>query len=526
MQKYAGKLVFLSLALIIFISGYLHLKSMGLYGDDWGASTYVFQPNIGGAVKEWWNAGSGEIGNFRFLAVIIPILWYILFAIFGQIGPVILNFLVFTLLAYLFFKILQNHVSTTAAFFGAVLFALYPTNNAYFWQVTLSYDLAMLAVFSAIIFYYKNKIWQTILLLIISLLLNEAVFFVFALALLPPKTLEFLPLKNNFKSWLKVVLPILIIYALVRVGVEAFGLIGDSRAVNSLHSFQLFSYLKQFVTGQAVVLIISYGLMLWKLRHSFMPVDIIIGLLCGSLVFWQLIINKGTEAVNSIGSKINYLLILGIILIFAGRYYGFYYVPSINVLNLDSRYYFAASVGGALFFTAIFQWLMIKVKPNVIIGLASGLIIFLGMLRWEVQRDYVTAYQSSSLIWQQILSQVKSPADDLFLVIDIPQRTLGNPVGLFEAMGDLRVLAPRLYDSSIVAVSTPYIQNLNKKDDNWCLNSSPFYLNKCFSSKNTVQMNWKNNQLILVNGDLNLLNSGTKPAHIPINFYKVLNISK
>ena len=520
----SGLIVFIALAAVIFVAGYWHANSIGLYSDDWGASTYLFQHTLGQAVVDWWHHGSGDVTLFRFLVVATPILWYWAFGLFGSTGVVLLNYVCFVGLAFLFFLLLKKHVSLPVAFAGALLFALYPCNNAYLWQVTMSYTLALLAMFGALLCYYRGRYFWSVLLLVASVFLNEAVLFLFVLALLPPGSVSWPQIKVQVKTWLKLMIPVLVLYVGIRLVSESLGITGGDRTVYVLQHFQLIPYLRQFITGEAVVLVIAYAAIVWKILHAFSWSSVLVGLFTAFVAWWTIRGQLTSGGQERALTRTLYLVLAGAILICAGRYYGFYYIPSFNVLNLDTRYYFAASVGGAVLYAGVLQWLLERFGRRVFIVLFSITILVLSMARWEVQQDYAAGFRESSRVWQQLLAKVAAPAAGTFIVVDIPDRELGKPVGLLESLGDLRDLMPKLYNGDVAAASSPYIQNLTISGNQTCVDSTPLYNHACFPSANFVYLRWENSQLTLAQGNPALLTEGPDVQSVPKNFLKALHL--
>ncbi|MBL8030451.1 MAG: hypothetical protein JNN11_04355 [Candidatus Doudnabacteria bacterium] len=493
----------LVLGVIIFFTGYAKARSIGLYGDDWGAATFLFEDNVRDAVKDWWHFGSGEISNFRMLDSVLPILWFYAFRLGGMLGVVLVSFFIYWGLAVLLFKILTKSLSVRTAFFGSLLFALYPTNNAYLWHVTLSYSVALLLVFWAVLLFKQSSYKKSLAVLLASILVNEGVFFIYFLAMLPNvgENVTRNSLWANLKKWLFIVFGILVVYVAARVGAEVTGITGGNRAVSVLGSFNLFAYIAQFIKSFAVVLVIGFAGIFWKIYNAFSSSHIWAGVLTSVLAFVSLRYLKVIE-LNNLNEKSDrrvalFAVLIGLMLIVAGRYYGFYYVPSINILNLDSRYYFAASVGGAVFFAGVFEHLqaryfMLHKLWLIIMCVTLGLC---GLMRFEVQKDYADATIEAGSFWKSLHPVVLGAPENSFLYVQIPERVLGRPVGLFEASGDLRNLLPKMYDSGVRGVTSAYVQKVVYEEDRVCLNSSPFYFNTCFQNKDFYSFEWKDGEL-------------------------------
>ena len=517
---FSNRLVFFVLEIIIFIAGYWQIKNLGLYGDDWGASTFLFHSDMNEAVKEWWQYGSGEISNFRMLAVMIPVLWFYAFKLFGLIGISFLNFVVYLSLSYFLFLLLKQKISNSGTLFGALLFALYPTNNAYLWQVTMSYAIALLAVFAACLFFSKQKWFLSLIFLLISIFINEGVFFIFFISLLPSREEGFSwpILKQKGMKWLVIVLGIVIIYVFFRVTFELKGITGGNRTVSVLHNFNLAAYIFQFVKSYGVVLLISFSAAVWKIYFSFKIWHLAVGVAVFLLSF--VLLNFSKTEWNQIKNRESLIVMLmGLMLIIAGRYYGFYYVPSINVLNLDTRYYFAASVGGAVFFAGFFEYLQQKLKyQKLIIILACTMFGMLAIFRFEVQKDYADSFKEAKNLWKQLVYSAPAVPENSLVVVNIPDKILGKPVGLFEAAGDLRITTRKMYNKRVDFVSSPFIQHLKIDERLVCLDSAPIYNSECFNKDKVYIFEWKNNQLGQVAGTALQAESGGVVQKIPDNF--------
>lgn len=515
--------IFLALGIIIFVTGYWHLGSLGIYGDDWGASTYVFQPNITRAVSDWWRAGAGEVANFRLLDSVLPVFWYGVFQLFGLKGIIVFNFLCFFVLSWLFYLILKQHVSWITAFLAAVIFSLYPTNNAYLWQVTLSYTLSLICVFSAVLLFYKQRLGWTLFFLLAAIFINEGTFFIFSLALLFPGTQKISEFKPILIKWLKIVIPLTLIYGFTRIGLEMVGLTGGNRAVSILHNFNLASYIFQFFKAEAVVLLISWALAAWKLYYYFNVNYIFIGVLAAVISFFGLLqIQKNSIEQKSFTRPL-LLILAGLILICAGRYYGFYYVPSINSLNLDCRYYFAASVGGAVVFAGLFEFLLKKyTRARLALFIVAALLVgYLVSFRIAVQNDYAVAWNESKKIWKELLLVLPHVPENSFLYVEIPGKKLGKPVTEFEAVGDLRVTLGLLGRNDILAVTSPFVTNLSLSGTEACVTSPPFYSNRCFPKDKAMGLVWRDRKFDNLFGAFSL---DVRGLVVPESFYKVIGL--
>jgi hypothetical protein len=442
------------LAGVFFLACFLHFRSFGVYGDDWSAGTYLYHNSLGAALREWWAMGSGEIANFRPLAIILPIMWYFVFQFAGLAGVALVIYILYLSLGWLLYKLLKRSLSPLVALVASLLFLVYPTNNFYLWQVTSTYPLSLIFLFCGVNFFYRKNYWLVFCFLLLSLLVNEGVFFLFFIALLPTQKLANLKeLVAPFSRWLAVTLPAVVLYGILRVVLEAKGIISGGRAVEVLGHFQLVAYAGQFVKSYLVVLVSSWGFVGWKLLYFARPADFLIGSAVAAIsvpVFWRMAKFNNPAGAGKI--PVWYIMVMGLALIIAGRYYGFYYVPSINVLNLDSRYYFAASLGGAVFFAGVLEYLIrrFSFKRGMVVILLVLALGFgtLAAFKSSVQRDYTVSWSQAKAVWRSLLSSVPSLQPGQVIILNTPPVVLGELVGLNQGLGDLHLLIPRIYDSA------------------------------------------------------------------------------
>jgi hypothetical protein len=429
----------------------------------------------------------------------------------------------------------RKFIGAHSAIILALLFSLYPTNNFYLWQVTMNYQLGMLLMLLSIFFFWKNRYFYSLILFIVSLLVNEATAMLFVLAILPvvihsfsselqsgimPKVRSLLKQKAT-QIWLWLFFGIIFVYGISRIIAEKTGLINGGRLVSVLGHFSLILYLKQFVTGEITVILLSWAVAGWKILYYTNVSSILIGVIVALLVL--VFLRFCTE--RPLGSfKPLYLVLLGIILIIAGRYYGFYYIPSINVLNLDSRYYFSASLGGAMVITGLLEWLRLRylnfMSYLIIVCLMFG---FLGMFKFQVQTDYSNSWTAAKKIWQTIFAEIPALPAGSLVYVDVPGNNLGKLVGAFQGMGDLRILIPYFYGNGASGISTPYIQNMKQNVGELCFDSAPFYKNQCYSQNLILTFKWQNGELVQTSGNLSITKNGSKPK-IPDGVKRVFSL--
>lgn len=484
LKKICGSADFLSLIMlagVFFLVSFLHFRSFGVYGDDWSAGTYLYHNSVSAALWEWWAQWGGEIANFRPLAAILPLIWFVVYQYLGLAGVFLVIYGLYVFAGWLLYKLLKKSLSPLVALTASMLFLVYPTNNFYLWQVTATYPLSLIFLFGAAHFFKSKRYLFVFCSLLASLLTNEGAFFLFFIAMLPTQKLAnwkefFAPLYG----WLAVTLPAVLLYGIVRVILETKGLIAGGRAVGVLGHLNAISYLSQFVKSYLVVLVTSWGFAAWKILHFFRWPDLVIGLTAATVstwVFWKISKLKSKEEAGSIPAW--YIMAMGLVLIIAGRYYGFYYVPSINVLNLDSRYYFAASLGGALFFAGLLEYLIQRWRSKqgaIIILLALSLIFgFLAVFKSSVQRDYEASWVQAKAIMRSFLSAVPSLQPGQVVILNTPPVVLGELVGPMQVLNALHLLVPRIYNPAARGYISANISGLSFQEKQICITAIPDY---------------------------------------------------
>jgi hypothetical protein len=491
--------VYISLTAICFVSCFLLLRTFGVYGDDWYSSTFLYNNSLWSSVK-YWIEWKGEINNFRPMAVFLPFLWHLGYAALGLSGVFLVIGGLYSLVACLFYKIITRFTPPLIAFAASVLLILYPTNNFYLWQATSTYPLGLMFVLVAVLFFLKNKYAMAFVFLLCGALSNEASIFVFALALIPNKKISLLEFRRNFISWLKVAGVAVVLYAVARVIAEKTGFLAVERLGFTFDTFNPVSYVLQFFKSIFVVLASSWGFAGWKILKTFQIQHLFVGLLSVA-IFALVFLHFKRKNLNNLPAFAPawYLLVAGILLICAGRYYGFYFVPSINVLNLDSRYYFSASVGGAVFFAGLIQliWYKINAKHQKVFALAMcTVVLFLGVFKYEVQADYSESWKKGKAIWKQLFEQVPSLQPGEVVVVKFPFRPLGTLVDTGEAVGDLRFMIPSIYGPQTLGFSSNFLQEERRTGENICFDSAPYYEDYCVTIDKVYFFSWDGSKLL------------------------------
>ena len=488
LQDYKFILPYLGIAIILFLAGFNKIGHFGVYSDDWIGGTYITAQNALDAAKQWL-IPSGEMSNFRPLAVIESLFWYfgyISFGLFGVFFTIYLIQLLATILIYIVFKRL---IGNTNAFFGALLFILFPTQSFYLWQVTSTYFLALSFILLAVITWQKKARWWSVLLLLISLLINESVFGLFILAIIPSKWEGWKVWFEKSRSWFLTVIPVTFIYATTRIIYENYWLVQGGRIVGSFGHFNFFQYIIQFFKAASLDLILAIPIAGWKILYNFNTINWSYVAIVAFVVsiFFYLIDKKSlkTEEFN-----VKYIILVGFILLFAGRYYGFYYIPSINILNLDSRHYFASSIGAAMIITAIISWLASKNLKwyRFTTIFTTLLIIYLCIFKISLQTDYVQAWSEAKKLLPEVIENTKYLGDSEAIVINLPPKQLGKIVDVGVGIGDLRITIPKLYGQGHYGISSNYIQQIIHKNQQTCFNSMPIYI--CFPSDHVTWFEW------------------------------------
>ncbi|MBI5530069.1 MAG: hypothetical protein HY918_01035 [Candidatus Doudnabacteria bacterium] len=495
--------IFIMLSLVVFIANFLYFKNFGIYGDDWDAGIYLRFNGLREGVHYWWSVWAGEINNFRPIAVILPIVWFYFFKFFGLPGVHFSIFLIHATAAFLIYKYFSGYAEKYIAFLGALFFALYPTNNAYLWQVATTYVLSLCFVLLSVLSYQKKYKFLAAFLFLFSVLVNEATAMLFVLALIPKHTVSRAEFIKQFKEFAYFFIPILALYIAVRVGFEHTGLIVGGRTKGLLNNFKFSVYLFQFIQAFAVVFFTSWGLAGWKIIQNFKDLNWLTWLV-GIAIFAFIRASFETELFkdkNQESLRANYLyfLIGGFVLIFAGRYYGFYFQPSINTLNLDSRYYYAASLAGPVFLVGLLIYAKAnfsKFWPNIV-TLVAIILGILGIFKISVQRDYANAWLASKEFWRQEIKAFPALRENELVVVYVPKRKLGQLVGVGEAIGDLRKLFPFVYGPTVNGVTTFLTQSIDQTPESFCINSHPFWINRCFQKNNVEVLTFEDNKLVL-----------------------------
>ena len=474
-------LALIMLAGVFFLVCFLHIKSFGVYGDDWSAGTYLYNNSAMAALWEWWVHWGGEVANFRPLAAILPLMWYFVFKYWSLTGIFLLIYGLYLAAGWLLYAFLKKSLSPLVAVAASLLFLVYPTNNFYLWQVTATYPLSLIFLFSAIHLFYKKRYGWVFCLLLFSLLVNEGVFFLFFLALLPDhKLADWKELAAAFLNWISVTLSAVVLYAILRITLEAKGIIVGGRAVGVLGHLHIFSYLAQFVQSYLVVLLTSWCFAAWKILFFGRAADFVIGIIVAAISAWVFLsLNRIAAPARVDKIPAWYVMVMGLLLIIAGRYYGFYYVPSINTLSLDSRYYFAASLGGAVFFAGLLELLIQRWRSKqagVIILLVLSLTFgFLAVFKASVQRDYQASWRQAKAIWLNLFKAVPNLQPGQVVILQTPPVVLGELVYWPQALGDLRLIIPRIYNPAARAYASGNISGMSFQQSQICFTAPPEY---------------------------------------------------
>ena len=514
--------VLILIAGITFFACFYYFKSFGIYGDDWDAGTYWRFNSLNQGLHYWWSVWAGEVNNFRPLAAALPIMWFYSFKMFGLPGVFLSIYLVHALLGFLIYKFFSKITEKDISILGALFFVLYPTNNAYLWQVATSYVLSLCFIMGAVLAYKAEKRKLiAIILLFISLLINEAPIMLFFMVLIPEQKISLKEFWESLKKFLLFFLPIVFVYAFARISAEHANLIVGGRTKNLVGSFHLFAYIFQFLQAVFVVTCMSWVLAVWKMVKDFHAIGYGAWLIAGLefFIIRAIIFNKSflANTKEKIENNFFYFFIAGLLLIIAGRYYGFYFQPSINTLNLDSRYYYAASFGGVVMLVGVMLFFKTRFPQywKYTLTFFISLIAFLSVFKHSVQLDYANSWTQAKIFWQQFVKQYPSLKDGELAIVYVQPRELGHLVGVGEAIGDLRKVFPYVYKSNVYAVTTFLTQSINFEKDAVCINSHPFWENKCFSTGSVDVLEFKNQNLTIKKPANNLLGSKVNYISFP-----------
>ncbi|MEE8575485.1 MAG: hypothetical protein V3T30_08740, partial [Thermodesulfobacteriota bacterium] len=179
--------VFVFLLALAFLAHFLYSRGFGLYADDYTYIVpYMFKPlsTVTSKLKETFdllitaNLGRGLGRPFIFL-------FYGVFGVIGSKiaglwGVILIGWLIISVNAYLFYRVLSRTVSAEAGFIGAIILILFPAHTLHQWpSFNFAMDASATFLLLATLSYLKGRRVAPYFIITASLLTYESFFLPF-----------------------------------------------------------------------------------------------------------------------------------------------------------------------------------------------------------------------------------------------------------------------------------------------------------------------------------------------------------
>lgn len=432
--------LFLSLAVITFITHFWHYQSLGLYEDDY----FLIGQPMSMDIDKFGEFLSWHLINFSATEG-RPLLYIIEFPL-GLIGNFLQDFhalylinylviLIANVLIYIFLKSIWNQPVFIIT--GTLAFTLFPadTTHAYLTHVCLYVSLSLLTL--AFLSYFANRKLLSYLLIFASLFCYETVFPVFIAA----------PL---FKQpWNKQLLKEIFKHALIMAGMLALVFIarkltGEAR-ISQLDLITLISIpLSQMVIGPLV----SLSMFLYQPAQTLLNLkgELLIFIPLVFLGFTLLLSSLNTQQEsdvlkpneNEILSPLKKLAIVGITcLIFA---YPFNFTrAATEISGRNSRVHMAAAIGACILVGLLCYLIVNLGKNNLTKNLINGgLGIFFALLvgfGLTVQHENQKSWQYQQAFWTDVVNLCPDITPETVILVDAPNLNEGKQLHSFIQWG-------------------------------------------------------------------------------------------
>ena len=420
-------LLLLVLAVTVLPAHFLHLRSLGLYEDDyWAIAPFLGAKNF--ALLDYAKYHFSVWMTGRPLNYILPAV----FATYGSKlagldGIYLLTGSALLLNCLLVYGIARKFVSTPGALFGAAFYGLYPADTTKILlvhgahvQTSMTFCLMAFALFLSA----KPIRWLCYPVASLSLLSYESAYLPFILAplLLFKPTLAWL--KRGF--WhLFLCLGTVAIIAAIRLSK------GDSRAVSAVGNLSeaIFrSSTSLFIGPKASGLqaILGPYQAIAKIDITGWLVALVAAL--GLLLFWRIYDDQRSDITRehlppTIAPHPYRLLALSGLMFWAASYaltvVADHY-PPVCILGRLTSVHVAGGLGAALFFTSGIEWArqLLPKRLNAYFSIAvAGYIGLLASYSYSVQRGYIYAWQEEKRFWSQVLQLAPDINDHTVILV-------------------------------------------------------------------------------------------------------------
>jgi hypothetical protein len=422
------------LVLLVFISRFIWINSLGLYEDDWlfigTAITNSFEQNWSRLYQAYTTFWQGRPFFMTFITL-IPVLSAKLGGLKAlySIGYIFLSTNV-----CLLYKILKKVINQPyIPFFTALFFCLYPSDTTFILLLHLfELQISLLFLLLAFNFYLNSKPIISYGLSICSLLTYETPFLTFLAA-------SFLLRSNNNKKTTKHFI-VLILIAGIYLGVRR--LFGESRVIDLDFLATLKTLAYQVTVGPLISLSMFFVRPLQVLA-PFRFANLLV-LLIATPIFFFLIyfLTKNWFNGNSIAIRSNRLQETKRLLLI-GVFTTIFAYPTAITLDVNltdgraSRVHFAAAFGTALIIASLWAIVLNTIPRKIAWKKITVLLLSLhlsGLLAFclNVQYFYQLSWSYQQAFWKDVLQLAPDIDQDTVILVQAPDLQWGKQINPFD----------------------------------------------------------------------------------------------
>jgi hypothetical protein len=379
-------------ALLVLVAQFHHLKSFGLYEDDYFFIASAMGQDAGyllERLKVFVTLPQGRPFGF-FLP---DLLSFIGDKLGGLTAIYLLGFVIVTLNTFLCYRLLRRRVPVAPALFGAAMFCLFPADTT---RILLTHDFQLqpsltFALLSGVA-YAANRPVLAYLVAVGALLTYESGFLaLFALPLL---------LKRWDSRLLReLVRHVLILGGIVALAVLARFVVGESRATESIGGLGdiLPRLLGSLVLGpvRSLLATVYQPLRLaptWDLEALLLA--LLVGVV-GSAMLWRAHthLTRWRDAFEVGGA--------GLVMLVLGYGLAFTHFPPNAVVGRGTSVHLGATLGVAVLAAAT-SWCLLNIRPSIGAALLGVYLALAAGYYVSIERDFIRSWQLQRIFWQEV----------------------------------------------------------------------------------------------------------------------------
>ena len=439
------------LAITVWVAHFFYYRDFGLYEDD-----YAFiSPALGWELSDFLNHAKNVFANWpqgRPIGFTLPQLFSLIGAQLGGIHVIyLIAYIIITINAFLFYRLLKKITYESIAFSGAFAFCLFPADTTHlFLMHALGLQTSITFLLIACNSYLSGKRILPYVIIIGSLLTYESPFMVFlGIPLLRDKLKWDLSLRKELIRHGAILAGIILVYGLIRINM------GETRVMEAGSNLWN-TFATPLKIGAALFIgpAVSLGLFfygpIYTLLHWNWQLSIVF-IIC--LVFFTWVHRRLTFDDFKTGDDINFLalpnkfirnrefiqiieqyselvkfLLAAGIMLCSAYLLSFTHFPPIARFGRQTSMQLAAAFGGSLIFVTVCSALVSVSKSNRVhnqrVFLISLYFSLLVTYRFSIQLDVKQAWHNQQNFWSCAVENLPDMTDGTVIFVsdhDLPQ---------------------------------------------------------------------------------------------------------